>query len=136
MSKKILEVTRVSDGKVSLKYDREKMCSCCSLTSLCGQGTGDLIVNSQGINFKPGDKAEVEISSSKILSGGLIVFLLPAIIFLATLIGTRYVVLLDNEMLSFSLALGAVCVYYMVVKLFLKKWFSSFEFKIIRKCEE
>ncbi|MBU1113096.1 MAG: SoxR reducing system RseC family protein [Candidatus Omnitrophica bacterium] len=131
MPKEILKVTKVFEGKVSLKTDRLKMCSCCSLFHFCGNRKDDFTVADQGISYKPGDKVEVEISEGKIVSAGLIIFLLPAMIFLVSLVGFRRF----GELRSFLLALGVVSVYYITVKLSLRKWGKRWELKVIKKCE-
>jgi positive regulator of sigma E activity len=129
MQKETVEVVEVVGAKVKIKFTKSQMCSCCRMHYLCGQGQEILTINNCGFSLNKGDKIEVAIDERKTLLANIITFLIPAIVFIAGLVVFQK----KGEVASFFLALGAVCVYYIIVKLFLKKYGKKFDIAIVRK---
>ncbi len=129
MLKEIVTITETKDDKVKIKFIKKAACSCCKLTSLCGKGEEELMIDNCGFSLKPGDKIEVGIEEKQNLLASLIVFLLPGVIFLTSLLIFRQ----QGELVSFFLAIFALCVYYGGAKMLLKKEQKKFSLKILGK---
>lgn len=129
MLKEIVEVAQVLDDKVKVRFTKNSSCSCCRVSFICHQAQDTLLLDGQGFSLKEGDKIEVEIDERKTMLANLIVFLLPVIIFISSLI------LFKNygEAMSFFLAMSSVCIYYVIVKVILKVQGRRFKIRILRK---
>jgi len=129
MFKETVEVVEVTPDKVKIKFTKSQMCACCRMQQLCGRGKELLTINNCGFTLKEGDKIGIEIDERKTLLANVIAFLIPAIVFIAGL----FIFYNKGELISFLLALVAVCLYYVIVKLFLRKHGRKFDIKILRK---
>ena len=129
MLKEIVEVEEVLGDKVKIKFTKSQMCSCCRMQYFCGKGKELLTIDSCGFSLEKGSKIEIAIDEKKTLLANVITFLIPAIIFIAGLVIFQE----KAEVVSFFLALGAVCLYYVIVKLLLHKYGRKFDIKILRK---
>ena len=79
--------------------------------------------------FHKGDLLEIDINTKKALLASVLAFLVPAAVFTVIL-----TILKEKEVLfSFLLAIGAVCIYYGVLKILLIRYGRAFEARIIRK---
>lgn len=132
MLKKIADIVSVSGNKVKIKFTRNKMCSCCSFSYLCGEGKETLYVDSRGLTLQKGDRVEVAIDDTKVLLANFIIFLLPCIILISGLIIFKK----QGEALSFFLALLAIYIYYIAVKAVIKTRDKKFSLNILRKLPE
>ncbi len=129
MSKEIVAVEEVLGSKVKIKFERQKMCGCCSLHYLCGGSKGKVMIDRQGLSLTPGDRVEVAVNSRQSLLAAVVVFFIPAALFLTGVLTLRR----HGELLSFFLALGLVCLYYIAVKIALRRWGREFNLRILRK---
>ena len=129
MFKEIVEVVSAWEGGVKIKFTKKEMCSCCRLSAVCGMGEEVLVLDNHLLTLKAGDNIEVGIEEKKTLLASLIMFLMPALLFMSSL------VLFKNygEASSFFLAISVLCIYYVVAKMILKKKSKEFNLKILRK---
>ena len=129
MFKEIVNVIEAWNNKVKVKFTKKKMCSCCKLSGVCGMGTEALVLDNHGLALKAGDNIEIGIEEKKTLLASLIMFLIPALLFISSLVFFKNY----GEALSFFLAIFVLCIYYIVAKLILKKKGKEFNLKILRK---
>ena len=129
MLRETLDVVAVADDKLEVRFNKRNMCSCCQMYKLCGRGQDSLIIDKPNFLLKKGDKVQVVIDERKTVFANLIIFLVPAAIFLSVLILGRRI----NETSSFFLAIVAVLFYYVVVKLVLKTQGNKFNIQITGK---
>lgn len=129
MFKEVVEVESVFGNKAQIKFSKKTMCSCCRLGSVCGSGQGSLTIDSAGFSLAKGDRVEVAIDEKKNLLAAILTFLIPAVVFLASLVLFKA----QGEINSFLLAIGALCLYYLILKLALKKQAKKFNIQILRK---
>jgi len=129
MFKEIVKVENVLANKLEVRFTRQKMCSCCKIEHLCSKGESTLIIDNIGLSLSKGDEIEVGIESKKAIFASLLTFLIPIVIFIIILfISPR-----KNELLSFFLAIAGVFIYYGITKVFLKKFGTRFQLKVLRK---
>ncbi len=129
MFKETVDVIEACDSKIKIKFTKKEMCSCCKLSDLCGMGQETLILDNDQIILKTGDKVEIGIEEKKTLLASLIMFFMPSLLFVSSLVIFKS----HGEALSFSIALLALCIYYVCVKLMLRKIGKKFNLKILRK---
>ena len=129
MFKEIVSVIEAWDSKVRIKFTKKEMCSCCKLSGICGMGTEALVLENNQLTLKAGDNIEIGIEKKKTLLASLIMFLMPALLFVSSLVFFKNY----GEALSFYLAILVLCAYYVVVKLLLRKKSKEFNLKILRK---
>ncbi|MCK5494021.1 MAG: SoxR reducing system RseC family protein, partial [Candidatus Omnitrophica bacterium] len=82
-----------------------------------------------GFKLYKNDKIEIAIEERKTILASLIIFFVPGFLFISGLIIFKN----RGELESFFLALGVISVYYMFVKIILKKYGKKFNLKILRK---
>jgi len=129
MYKECVKVEEVSTDRVRIKFEKNKMCSCCRMGGVCAKGEDTLTIDGCGFSLKSGDKIEVGVEEKKTFLAGIAMFLLPAVIFISNLIVFEH----KTELVGFSLALGSVCIYYIALKIVLKKHGKKFNLRILRK---
>jgi len=129
MVKEVVKVIEVVEEKVKIEFDKKKMCLCCRFSFLCGKDKESLLIDNCGFSLKKGDRIKIAIDGKGALLASSISFLVPAIIFITCLIIFQS----KGEISSFFLALGAVCFYYIAIKIFLMKQGKRFNLKIIEK---
>jgi len=129
MFKEIVNIIEVWDNKIKVKFTKKEMCSCCKLSDLCGMGEETLILDSNQLSLETGDRVEIGIEEKRTLLASLIMFFIPSLFFLTSLVIFRR----HGELLSFSIALLTLCLYYISVKLILRKKGKKFNLKILRK---
>jgi len=129
MFKEIVSVIEAWNNKVKVKFTKKEMCSCCKLSAVCGMGAEVLVLDNNRLTLKAGDNIEIGIEEKKTILASLIMFLMPALLFVSGLIFFRDY----GEALSFSLAILMLCIYYVGVKLILKKKGKKFNLNILRK---
>lgn len=131
MHKEIAVVTKVLEDKVLIKVDKQAMCGCCKIASVCDKNQGSFELPNNNLNLTAGDKIEVGVQTSKAISAISLMFILPLTIFVLTLVLSQS----KGELFSFLLALLAMCIYYGIVKLFLKNT-RKFNIKFLRKIKD
>ena len=129
MLKEVVEIAGVYGDKVKIKFTRNQMCSCCRMQQLCGGTKETLTIDNCGFKLNESDKIEITIDEKKTMLANIIIFLVPGIIFILGLVIFKA----RGEVMSFFLALILVCIYYVIVKLILRKYGKKFDIKIIRK---
>ena len=129
MFKEIVSVIEAWNNKVKVQFTKKEMCSCCRLSAVCGVGEEVLVLDNHLLTLKAGDNIEIGIEEKKTLLASLIMFLMPALLFVASLVFFKNY----GEALSFFLAISALCIYYVVAKMILKKKSKEFNLKILRK---
>ncbi|MBN3041214.1 MAG: SoxR reducing system RseC family protein, partial [Candidatus Omnitrophica bacterium] len=115
--------------KVTIVFKKKKMCDCCRLSSFCGKGEESMIISNPGLDLNPGDQIEIAVNENKNIQANILAFLLPALVFLATLVFSPS----NSELFSFFLAIFLVCLYYILLKIFMKRFNKYFEIKIVKK---
>lgn len=129
MFKEVVEVKDVFKDKLEIKFTKKAACSCCRLVSVCGQGKNSLTINRDGFSLVKGDRIEVAIDEKLTLLAAILSFLIPTVIFVASLVIFKA----RGELSSFLLALSLVCLYYIVLKVSLKTKEKRFNLKILKK---
>ena len=129
MFKEIVSVIEAWNNKVKVQFTKKEMCSCCRLSAVCGVGEEVLVLDNHLLTLKAGDNIEIGIEEKKTLLASLIMFLMPALLFVTSLVFFKNY----GEALSFFLAISVLCIYYVVAKLILKKKSKEFNLKILRK---
>ena len=129
MFKEIVSVIEAWDNKVRVQFIKKEMCSCCKLSAVCGMGTEVIVLDNHGLTLGAGDNIEIGIEEKKTILASLIMFLIPALLFISSLVFFKNY----GEVLSFSLAISVLCIYYVVAKLILRKKGKEFNLKILRK---
>ena len=129
MFKEIVSVVDTLNDKVKVKFIKKEMCSHCKLSDICGMGKEVLTLEDNQLSLKAGDNIEIGIEEKKTLLASFIMFFIPALLFVSSLVFLKNY----GEALSFSLAILILCIYYVVVKLILRKKGKEFNLKILRK---
>jgi len=129
MFKEIVSVIEAWNNKVRVQFTKKEMCSCCRLSAVCGMGTEVIVLDNHGLTLGAGDNIEIGIEEKKTILASLIMFLIPALLFISSLVFFKNY----GEALSFSLAISVLCIYYVVAKLILRKKGKEFNLKILRK---
>jgi len=129
MFREIVSVIEAWNNNVKVKFTKKEMCSCCKLSGVCGMGTEVLTLENHSLTLKAGDNIEIGIEEKKTLLASSIMFLMPALLFVFSLVFFKKY----GEALSFFLAISMLCVYYGGVKLILRKKSKEFNLKILRK---
>jgi len=129
MFREIVSVIEAWNTKVKVKFTKKEMCSCCKLSAICGMGEEVLVLDNHDLSLGAGDNIEIGIEEKKTILASLIMFLMPALLFVSSLVFFKNY----GEALSFSLAISVLCIYYVVAKLILRKKGKEFNLKILRK---
>lgn len=129
MFKEVVEVIEVLDKKVKVRFEKNKACLCCNVSQICNRGDGILIIPKRAWDLKSGGRVEISIDERKVFLANLLLFLLPLVIFITTLILTKG----SQELFSFLYGFLAIFIYYVLVKIILKKHGHKFDVKILRK---
>ncbi|UCC94812.1 MAG: SoxR reducing system RseC family protein [Candidatus Omnitrophota bacterium] len=132
MLKEIVEVVTASENTIRIKIQKQKMCSCCRYSALCGKGSEEIMLSNNGKNrLQKGDRIEIGIEEKKNIFAALLLFFTPAVIFLACIIFFPS----TQEYNRFLIGLLAVATYYALIKIILKKRGRYFDLKILQKLE-
>ena len=130
MFKEVVDVIKAQDSKITIKFTRKQACSKCPTSYICHKNKDQTMdINSQGFSLKPGDKIEIGIQEKKTILASLINFFIPALLFVASLIIFKG----RGELNSFLGALVVLAVYFIVIKLILKKKGRYFNLNILQK---
>lgn len=131
MLKQTAEISEIIGNKIQIKFQRKGMCSGCKTPYLCDTETTEtlLVDNPKNILLNKGDKVSVGTSEKKMITAAIILFLLPAVIFLCALILLKS----RGEILSFILSFSFLVFYYLLVKIMTGKQKQYCRLKIIDK---
>lgn len=130
MFKEEAEVIDKKDGKLKIKFSKRIMCSGCSFNFLCPSLEEEIFISDNpDYNLKAGDKLEISIEDKKALWAGFLLFFMPAVIFIFTLLVFKD----SGGPKSFVLGILTVSGYYFLIKQALRKIKPDLNFKILRK---
>lgn len=129
MHRETAQVVGFENGRAKLRLAKQKACGCCRLNYICGGDQKEFVSDPVGLSLKQGDKVEVAVSVKRSLLSNLIIFFVPAVVFLSSL----YVFRSWGELSSFFLALASLAVYYIVAKWLLRGKEKGFNLQILRK---
>lgn len=128
MFTKTVIVEEILGNKVKIRFAKLKTCECCRMFSLCGGNNETMVIDNPGLSIRKENLLEIAIDEQKTYLAGIITFLFPSLIFIANLIAFKS----RGEAISFLIALGLVFAYFVIVKIFLKKYGKCFTIKINR----
>jgi positive regulator of sigma E activity len=129
MFKEIVEVESVYGKSIEISFEKKKSCDCCRIASLCNPRRQSVRIDAGSFSLNKGDRIEVGIEETKVLCASILLFLLPAVFFVGVLAALQGI----SELVSFFVAFLAVCVYYVLIKLVLRKHAGIFALRIRRK---
>jgi positive regulator of sigma E activity len=130
MLKEVVDVTQVQNNTITIKFTRKQACSKCPTSYICHKNKDQTMqIDRQSFDLKPGDKIEIAIEEKKTILASLINFFIPALLFVLSLIIFKG----RGELNSFLGALVVLAVYFVVVKLIVKKKGSYFNLTILQK---
>ncbi len=129
MLREIVEVVDVFLTDVAIKLIKKPMCSCCRYSSLCIREKEFIRIPKGNFSLQKGDRVEIGVEEKKTIIASIVMFLIPACIFILSLFLYRN----RAELVNFFLAIGITLIYYLIVRLLLKKRGTYFHIKIIRK---
>lgn len=122
------------DGQwVTVRFVQHSACSACHAKALCTGGTSEsaerqVVANSYGISYQPGDKVRVIVGGGLAWSAVVIAFLLPLVLALVCLfvtVGTT-----DNEVLGCLTTFVVLAIYYLGVWLMRHRLERKVEFTL------
>ncbi|MFA7677433.1 MAG: SoxR reducing system RseC family protein [Candidatus Omnitrophota bacterium] len=129
MAKEIVEVVGIQPNKIEVAFLKNSMCSCCRINFLCGQNKDFLLIDRPSWPVAVGEKLQVYVNEKRVLLSGSLMFLFPAILFLASLFVFRFF----KDMESFLLSVSAVAIYYLLLRRYLRFNGKKFDLKVIGK---
>jgi len=129
MFKEVVEIIGKKENKVKVKFKRTSVCSHCKLNFLCSRDSQFIVDDDPSLDLRVGDKIEVGMEEKKSLLVSLIMFFVPALIFIFTLFFFRG----QSPFKSFFIAIVFLGLYYLILRIFVIRLTSSFNLKIIRK---
>lgn len=128
-------VKKVDDDKVTVQMHVESACATCHTRHLCGMSESKLeelvIHNFYHDHFEIGEKVQVEIKNTLAWKAIIICYFIPFIVLIVSLFTLTKV--LEQELASVLISLGAVALYYFIVWLFRDKIEHNTQFVITKK---
>lgn len=132
MLKEKAKILNVSQSNVVVQVTRQKMCSCCPISTMCSNTNQTLTIENVNLDLTAGDNVEIGIEDKKNFIAVLTVFLIPCLIFVAMLIFFKP----TGEIKSFFFAVSALVIYFLTLKILLKRKAGYFNVKILRKLND
>ena len=130
MVRETAEVIEILPRGITIRFTKHGFCSSCAVSGICAARDNSMYIEQDGGRaFRKGDIIEVGIDEKKTSFASVIVFLIPLVIFVLSLFLLRNI----NEAINFFISLGIVLVYYLLVRLAIKKKGSYFHIKILKK---
>jgi len=115
---------------IVIRFIKHGACSSCAVSGICGVRDNSMYIGQVGsYAFRKGDIIKVRIDEKKTNIASVIVFFIPLVIFILSLFLLRNI----NEAANFLVSLGMVLVYYLLMRLALKKKGSYFHIEILKK---
>jgi len=115
---------------LTIQFQRKIQCGCCRLGNLCApKDEVCTLANSSEVRALEGDMVEVGIEEKKPIVISVLLFLIPTVILLSTLVLFRQY----GEFRSFFLSIVNIAVYFIVLKVILKKKPLECSLKVLRK---
>ncbi|MBN2483220.1 MAG: SoxR reducing system RseC family protein [Candidatus Omnitrophica bacterium] len=130
MFKEKAKVIAKDADTLTIRFQRKVQCGCCRLGNLCAPREEKTVLKVRPhIDAKEGDMIEVGIEEAKPLLISVLLFLVPTVILLATLILVRR----WGEFRSFFLSIVNISVYFVFLKMLLKRKPFDCSLMILRK---
>ncbi len=130
MFKERAEVIAKAQDTLTIQFQRKVQCGCCRMGHLCApRDQKNVVKNPSGIEVNEGDIVEVGINESKPFLISVLLFFVPTVILLGTLILFRR----QGEFRSFFLSLVNMGVYFIILKTGLKKKPLDCSLTVLRK---
>ncbi|RKY45328.1 MAG: hypothetical protein DRP81_04120 [Candidatus Omnitrophota bacterium] len=129
-NREVVQIVEIDNNKVKIRFPKKSMCSHCRLNFLCSYRESTLTLpRTDNLSLRVGDKVEVGVEEEKFLFTSLVLFFLPTLIFIFSLMILSY----QHAVISFLGSLFFLGLYYIVLKLVLKKLKLNPSVKILRK---
>ncbi|HUX54776.1 MAG TPA: SoxR reducing system RseC family protein [Williamwhitmania sp.] len=128
-------VVEVTHNSVRIAIDGVAGCGSCQAKSVCAMGDAvekDLVVENKDLALNLNDQVRVILKQSQGMRAVTLGYVFPLIILLGVLISTVQV--LGNEVEAGLFSVGAVGIYYLILRLFRKKLEEKFVF-IVEKID-
>lgn len=130
MFKERAKVIAKDSDTVTIQFQRKVQCGCCRMGHLCAPRDQESTVKkTAGIEVEAGDTVEVGIAESEPLLISVLLFFVPTVILLGSLILFSR----QGEFRSFFLGLVNMGVYFVILKLVLNKRPLDCSLTILRK---
>ena len=130
-------VKELKGDTVLLEKARTEACSTCGSKSNCGVSLGDKKVTIKalrnGVEVDPGDTVEIETGKLNATRVSMIVYGIPLVVFLVTLIVTN--IILNSEGLALGAAFASIVVVYALIAVYDRRNREKLMPKIIRRVE-
>lgn len=131
MASEKMVVVQIKDSTVVLAKERTSMCGKCPASMFC---TGEkqminLEVDKAQFDLKVGDQVLVKTPAASSMKIAFIVYTVPTIIFVTSLI---IATIFLSEIISFAISISAVASYYLLIKLYDKRFRKKFHPEIIQ----
>lgn len=131
-------VKEVNADTIVVQMQVESACTACHSRHLCGMTENKqqelTVKNEYHESFEVGERVQVKIQNSLAWKAILICYLFPFVVLIASFITLS--VLIENELISALVSLGAVGVYYFIVWLFREKIDHNTHFMISKLSQE
>ncbi|MCD6583631.1 MAG: SoxR reducing system RseC family protein [Candidatus Omnitrophica bacterium] len=129
-NREVAQIVKIDTNKIKIRFVKKSMCNRCRLNFLSSCGENTLILSCPDkLSLRVGDKIEVGVKEEKFLFASLVLFFLPTLIFIFSLTILRD----QHAVISFLGSLFFLGVYYVILKLILKKLKLNLSVKILRK---
>ena len=129
MFKKKAKVIAKEDNKLILDFEREASCKECK-NIFCGAEREGRIILKANDDFRVGEEVELVLRGSSLVALSIIIFLIPALLFIGVIILFNK----EGTFLSFSLGLGSLFFYFLLLKFILRsKLKDRFSCQLVRK---
>lgn len=131
-------VIAVMDDKVTVEIPVSSACAQCHAKAVCGSDIGQMrIISVKRVNdghYRKGDKVVVSISRGMGMKAVLLAYIIPFVVLLVLLLTLQRI--LENEVITGFVSIGAVSVYYVTLAVFRKKIDMGFKFNIVEKIDK
>lgn len=135
MASEKMVVVEIDNSSVILAKERTSMCGKCPANMFCTgeKQTVRLQVNKAGFDLKIGDQVLVKTPAASGIKVAVLVYTIPTIVFVMSLILCLF---LFSEIVSLAISLSVVVGYYLLLRLYDKKFRKKFRPEIIQVIRE
>ncbi|RKX44381.1 MAG: hypothetical protein DRP27_06595, partial [Thermotogae bacterium] len=118
LNREVAQIVKIDTNKIKIRFVKKSMCNRCRLNFLSSCGENTLILpRPDKLSLRVGDKIEVGVKEEKFLFASLVLFFLPTLVFIFSLMVLRH----QHAVISFLGSLFFLRLYYIGLKLVLKK---------------
>ncbi|HEY8541455.1 MAG TPA: SoxR reducing system RseC family protein [Pseudothermotoga sp.] len=131
MASEKMVVIQIKDSTVILAKERTSMCGKCPANMFCTgeKQTVSLEVDKAQFDLKVGDQVLVKTPATSGTKIAFVVYTIPTILFVVSLLITTSFL---SETISFVISVSAVACYYLLLRLYDKKFRKKFRPQIIQ----